>query len=156
MLKKIFPILMITLFGVTCVFYSQAAGHGIGIDLIRVIDENQDGGMWNIHGQAGIGGDIALHLGYARGDALTIVDVGVKYYFGRYMNSPFIHLGAGHFDHDAGSDTGFIGALGLERMLTPHIGFSSAAKITTGANHDYLGYPESPIFQATFSLVLAF
>lgn len=112
--------------------------------------------MWNIHGQAGIGGDIALHSGYARGDALTIVEAGVKYYFGRYMNSPFIQLGIGWFDHDLGNDTGFIGAFGLERMLTSHIGFSSAAKITAGADHNYLGYPESPIFQATFSLMLAF
>lgn len=155
-MKKIQLTLIIALFAAVFSFPEPAAGHGIGIDLIKLVDENQDGGMWNVHGQAGIGGDIALHLGYARGDALRIVDVGVKYYFGRYMNSPFIHLGAGHFDHDAGSDTGFIGALGLERMLTTHIGFSSAAKITAGADHDYLGYPESPIFQATFSLMLAF
>lgn len=148
--------MIIALFAAVFSFPGQSAGHGIGIDLIKLVDENQDGGMWNVHGQAGIGGDFALALGYARGDALSIVEVGVKYYFGRYMNSPFIHLGAGHFDHDAGSDAGFIGALGLERMLTAHIGFSSAVKITTGADHDYLGYPESPIFQATFSLMLAF
>lgn len=155
-MKKIQLTLIIALFAAGFSFPEPASGHGIGIDLIKLVDENQDGGMWNIHGQAGIGGDIALHLGYARGDALTIVETGVKYYFGRYMNSPFILLGAGYFDHDAGSDTGFIGALGLERMLTTHIGFSGAAKVTAGADHDYLGYPKSPIFQATFSLMVAF
>jgi hypothetical protein len=133
-----------------------AAGHGIGIDLIRLVDENQDGGMVNVHGQVGITADTALSLGYAKGDDLTIIDAGVKYYFGRYMNSPFIQLGAARFDHDIGTDTGFAGSLGLEHMLTSHIGFSSAVRVIAGVDREIAGYPASPLFQAVFSLMFAF
>ena len=134
----------------------QAAGHGIGIDLIRLVDENQDDGMLNIHGQIKVADDIALCAGYAKGDEVVLSDVGVKYYLGRYMDSLFLQVGICFFRHNAGNDNGFIGAFGLDYKLMRHLAFSSAFRIITGVDHDYWGYPESPVFQAAFSLMLAF
>lgn len=155
-MKKIVALCLIALAAVVFFHPRPATAHGIGIDLIKLVDENQDGGMVNVHGQVGITGDTALSLGFAKGDHLTIIDAGVKYYFGRYMNSPFIQLGAARFDHDIGNDTGFVGSLGLEHMLTSHIGFSSAVKVIAGVDREIAGYPASPLFQAVFSLMFAF
>ena len=156
-MKKLLPQLVII--ALTVILISQpgeVAGHSIGIDLIRLVDENQDGGMMNIHGQVGISGDSALSLGYARGDDMTIIDAGLKYYFGRYMASPFVQLGVGYFDHDLGNDVGFIGLFGLEGRVARHIGFSSAVKMTAGVDRKFFYHTASPVFHAVFSLMVVF
>jgi hypothetical protein len=155
-MKFFSPSLIIALAVVVFALPGQAAGHGIGIDLIRLLDENQDGGMLNIHGQIKVADDIALCAGYAKGDEAVLSDVGLKYYLGPYMNSLFLQAGICFFRHDTGNDNGFIGAFGLDYKLMQHLAFSSAFRIITGVDHEYRGYPESPIFQAAFSLMLAF
>jgi hypothetical protein len=155
-MKKFFLSLIFTLAAIGFTLPGQAAAHGIGIDLIRLFDENQDGGMVNIHGQVKVAEDIALTGGYAKGDEAAISDVGLKYYLGRYMDSLFLQAGILFFRHDTGNDNGFVGAFGLDYKLMRHLAFSSAFRIITGVDHDYWGYPESPVFQATFSLMVAF
>ncbi len=155
-MKKNSLSLIITLAAVVFILPGQASGHGIGIDLIRLFDENQDDGMINIHGQIKIVDDIALTGGYARGDELVISNAGIKYYLGRYMDSLFLQAGICFFRHDTGNDNGFIGAFGLDYKLMRHLAFSSAFRVITGVDHDYRGYPEAPIFQAVFSLMFAF
>ena len=59
-MKIFFPFAIIALAAVVFLPPGQAAGHGIGIDLIRLVDENQDDGMLNIHGQVKVADDIAL------------------------------------------------------------------------------------------------
>ena len=134
----------------------QAAAHGIGIDLIRLFDENQDGGMLNIHGQIKLADDIALFAGYAMGDELVISDAGVKYYLGRYMDSLFLEAGICFFRHGTGNANGFVGAFGLDYRLMRHLAFSSAFRVIADVDHDYWGYPEPPVFQAAFSLMFIF
>jgi hypothetical protein len=157
-MKKIFPFAIIALAAVVFLLPVQAAANriGIGFDLIRLVDENQDDGMLNIHGQVKVADDIALCAGYAKGDEVALSDVGVKYYLGRHMDSLFLQAGICFFRHDAGNDNGFVGAFGLDYKLMRHLAFSSAFRIITGVDHDYWGYPESPLFQAAFSLMLAF
>jgi hypothetical protein len=155
-MKFFSPSLIIALAVIVFTLPGQAAGHGIGIDLIRLADENQDGGMLNIHGQIKVADDIALAAGYAKGDEVVLSDVGVKYYLGRYMDSLFLQAGICFFRHDAGNDNGFVGAFGLDYKLMRHLAFSSAFRIITDVDHDYWGYPESPVFQAAFSLMFAF
>ena len=155
-MKKFFPFVIFVIAAVVFLPPGQAAGHGIGIDLIRLVDENQDGGMLNIHGQIKVADDIALYAGYAKGDEVALSDVGLKYYLGPHMDSLFLQAGICFFRHDAGNDNGFVGAFGLDYKLMRHLAFSSAFRIITGVDHDYWGYPESPVFQAAFSLMLAF
>lgn len=155
-MKMFSPLLIVALTAVVFLIPGQAAGHGIGIDLIRLVDENQDDGMLNIHGQIKFADDIALCAGYAKGDEVALSDVGVKYYLGRYMDSLFLQAGICFFRHDAGNDNGFVGAFGLDYKLMQHLAFSSAFRIITGVDHDYWGYPESPVFQAAFSLMFIF
>ena len=135
----------------------QAAGHGIGLDVVKLVDQNQDGGMFNVHGQVALTGDTAVSLGYAGGDDLTILDAGIKHYFGRYMDSLFLHFGIGYHDHDRhGSDLGFIAALGYERKLATYLAVSGSVKMVAGVDEEVIGYPETPVFQPTLSIMIAF
>ena len=134
----------------------QASGHGFGFDIIRLVDKNQDDGMINVHGQVGLTGDTALTLGYASGDDLTILDAGFKYYFGRYVDSVFIQLGIGYYDHDHDDDFGFVCSFGYERRLARYLAVSGSVRMVAGVDEQVIGYPETPVFQPTLSIMIVF
>lgn len=141
---------------IAVIWPGQAAGHGIGADIIRWADGNQDGGMKNIYGQLAIAGDAALILGYSTGDDLTIWEGGARYYFGRYMNATFLQLGIGYHDRNGDDDYGFIGALGYERKLTGYIAVSGAVQIIAGVDRAVMGYDKAPVFQPVMRVMVAF
>lgn len=135
----------------------QAARHGIGLDIIRLVDKNQDNGMANIHGQIGLTHDTALALGYASGDSLVIWESGIKYYFGGYFDGVFLQFGLGYYDHDSnGDDFGFVTQLGYERHLNDFLAVSWAMKMVAQVDEDIIGYPETPVFQPAMSALITF
>ena len=156
-MKKIAVFLALGLLSVISLPTGQAEAHGVGMDIIRLVDKNQDDGMFNIHGQIGVAGDAAVALGFSSGDDLTIVDGGLKYYFGRYLNSLFLQFGVGYYDHDIhGDDFGFVCALGYERGLTDFLAVSGSVKMVAGVDEEIIGYGETPVFQPTLSILITF
>ncbi len=156
-MKKIAAFLLLTLLSVIFVLPGHAKAHGVGMDIIRLVDKNQDDGMFNIHGQIGVAGDTAITLGFSSGDDLSILDGGLKYYFGRYLNSLFLGFGIGYYDHDVhGDDFGFVFALGYERSLTDFLAVSGSVRMVAGIDEEIIGYGETPVFQPTLSIMITF
>jgi len=136
---------------------AQAAFNGIGLDIIRLVDKNQDNGMANVHGQIGLTSDTALALGYASGDNLLILECGIKYYFSSYFDGVFLQFGLGYYDHDQnGDDFGFVTALGYEQPLNNFLAVSWAIKMTAEVDAEIIGYPETPVFQPAMSVMFTF
>jgi hypothetical protein len=134
-----------------------AARHGIGLDIIRLVDKNQDKGMANVHGQIGLTSDTALALGYSRGDNLVILESAIKYYFEGYFEGVFLQFGIGYYDHDSnGDDFGFVTSLGYERRLNQYLAVSWAMKMVAQVDEDVIGYPETPVFQPAMSVMATF
>ncbi|MFU8780531.1 MAG: hypothetical protein ACNA71_05845, partial [Kiritimatiellia bacterium] len=73
MRQFVFLAIIATIISVTAMNLT-ASQFGIGLDIIRIVDKNQDDGMANIHAQIGLSSDTALTLGYARGDNLLILE----------------------------------------------------------------------------------
>ena len=135
----------------------QAASHGIGLDIIRLVDKNQDQGMANVHGQIGLSRDTAFALGYAEGDSLMILNGGIKYYFSGYFDGAFLQFGIGYYDHDSsGDDFGFVTSIGYERHLNAFLAVSWAINMTAQVDEEIIGYPETPVFQPAMSIMATF
>ncbi|RFA29148.1 hypothetical protein CAI21_10275 [Alkalilimnicola ehrlichii] len=133
-----------------------SAGYGLGIDVIRLVDKNQDGGMTNVYWQHGLSRDSALILGYSSGDDLTIIDAAYKHYFGAYTNSVFLQLGAGYYDGRNDSDLGLVAAIGYERRLARHLAASGSVRMIADVDEHLIGQRETPVFQPTLGLMLVF
>lgn len=133
-----------------------ASDFGIGIDLIRVVDKNQDDGLDNIWFQFSTSGNGAVLIGYASGDNLTVLDVGYKHYLGGRLNSVYFQAGAGYYDDDVDDDLGFVGAIGYERKLAKHFTIGGSAKLIAGVDERLLGTLDTPVFQPTLSAVFVF
>jgi hypothetical protein len=135
---------------------ARAADFGIGMDLIRVIDQNQDGGLDNFWFQFGTSGNGAVLLGYARGDNLRVLDVAYKHYLGGRLNSVFFQAGVGYYDDNTNDDLGFVGAVGYERKLAKHFTIGGSAKLIAGVDESLLGTTDTPVFQPTISVAFVF
>ncbi|MBA3979332.1 MAG: hypothetical protein C0462_01895 [Alcanivorax sp.] len=138
-----------------CAAPVQAADYGIGIDLIRVIDQNQDDGMFNVFVQAPAGAG-ALYAAYASGDNLNIVELAYKHYLGGRMNGAFFQAGVGYYDGNNDDDLGFVGAFGYERKLAKHFAVSGAVRMVAGVDENLIGYRETPVYQPVLGFMLAF
>ncbi|WP_162925638.1 hypothetical protein [Isoalcanivorax indicus] len=134
---------------------AQAADYGIGIDVIRVIDQNQDDGMFNVFVQAPAGAG-ALYAAYASGDNLNIVELAYKHYLGGRMNGAFFQAGVGYYDGNNDDDLGFVGAFGYERKLARHFAVSGAVRMVAGVDENLIGYRETPVYQPVLGFMLAF
>jgi hypothetical protein len=135
---------------------ARAAEFGLGMDLIRLIDQNQDEGMDNLWFQFATSGNGAVLLGYASGDTLTVLDVAYKHYLGGRLDSVFFQAGAGYYDNDVTDDLGFVGALGYERKLAKHFTIGGSVKLIAGVDEVLLNTVETPVFQPTLSVALVF
>lgn len=133
-----------------------ALASGLGIDLVRLVDGNQDDGMTNFYGQLALAGGGAVVAGYSSGDHLNIVDVAYKHYFGRYARGPFVQVGAGYYDGSHDDDLGFVGSLGYEHRIARHLSISGSARIVAGVDESIIGYREVPVFQPTLGVMLVF
>lgn len=135
---------------------ARAAEFGLGMDLVRVIDQNQDDGMENLWFQFATSGKGAVLIGYASGDSLTILDVAYKHYLGGRQDSVFFQAGAGYYDNDVIDDLGFVGAVGYERKLAKHFTVGGSVKLVAGVDEALLNTVETPVFQPTLSVALVF
>lgn len=135
---------------------ARAADFGLGMDLIRLMDQNQDKGMDNLWFQFATAGNGAVLLGYANGDNLTVLDVAYKHYLGGRLNSVFFQAGAGYYDNDITDDLGFVGAVGYERKLAKHFTIGGSVKLIAGVDETLLSVAETPAFQPTLSVALVF
>lgn len=133
-----------------------ALSSGIGIDLIRLADGNQDDGMSNVYGQLALSGGGAFVAGYSSGEHLSIVDIAYKHYFGRYARGIFAQVGVGYYDGQRDSDLGFVGSLGYEHRLARHLAVSGSVRIVAGVDEHIIGYRETPVFQPTLGVMLVF
>mgnify|MGYP005753053913 FL=1 len=133
-----------------------AADFGIGMDLIRTVDKNQDDGLDNLWFQFGTSGNGAVLIGYASGDNLTVLDVAYKHYMGGRLNSVYFQAGAGYYDDDTNDDLGFVGAVGYERKLAKHFTIGGSAKLIAGVDEALLGTLDTPVFQPTLSVAFVF
>ena len=134
----------------------HANGWGIGIDVVRLIDGNQDDGMFNIFAQAPVAPSGAVVVGHAKGDNLTIIEGGYKHYLGSRLDSAFFQVGLGYYDIDVDDDVGFIGHAGFEKRVARHIVVTGSVKMIAGIDETIIGYPETPVFQPTLGVMLAF
>jgi hypothetical protein len=136
---------------------ASQARHAIGMDIIRLVDKNQDGGMANVHGQIGLTRDSALALGYAKGDDSMILDFAFKYYFGAYFNGASLQFGIGYYDHDRhGDDFGFVLGLGYEKHLNDFLALSWTMRMVAQVDEPIIGYRETPVFQPAMSIMITF
>ena len=135
---------------------ARAAEFGLGMDLVRLIDQNQDEGMDNLWFQFATSGNGAVMFGYASGETLTILDVACKHYLGGRLDSVFFQAGAGYYDNDVTDDLGFVGAIGFERKLAKHFTVGGSVKLIAGVDEVLLNTVETPVFQPTLSVALVF
>ena len=135
---------------------TRAADFGLGMDLVRAIDRNQDDGMFNLWFQFATSGNGALLLGYSSGDNLTILDVGYKHYLGARLNSVYFQGGVGYYDANNDDDIGFVGAVGYERKVAKHFTVGGSVKMIVGVDEALLGVRETPAFQPTLSVAVVF
>ena len=132
------------------------AGYGVGIDVVRLIDENQDQGMFNLFLQVPVAATGALVVGHAKGDNLTVIDVSYKHYLGSRLDRAFFQAGVGYYDADFDDDLGFVGQVGYERRLAKHFVVTGSVKMIAGIDEAIIGYPETPVYQPTLGVMLAF
>ena len=132
------------------------SGFGLGIDVVRLIDENQDQGMVNLFLQVPVADTGALVIGHAKGDNLTVLDVSYKHYLGARLNSAFFQAGVGYYDADFDEDLGFVGQVGYERRLAKHFVVTGSVKMVAGVDEAIIGYPETPVYQPSLGVMLAF
>ena len=133
----------------------KAADYALGIDLVRLVDRNQDDGMFNLWVQFPTRGGGAVMLGYASGDNLTVLDAGYKHYAGGRLNGVYFQGGIGYYETDQDDDLGFVGAIGYERKLAKHFAVGGSVKMIAGVDESLTGL-ESPVFQPTLSMALVF
>lgn len=156
-MKRFILVVGLMMMGHITTLHLQAARHGVGLDIIRLVDKNQDQGMANIHGQVGLSRDTAFALGYSKGDSLLILETGIKYYFSGYFDGAFLQFGLGYYDHDSnGDDFGFVTGLGYELSLNDYLAVSWAIKMVAQVEEDIIGYRETPVFQPAMSIMATF
>jgi hypothetical protein len=154
-LKKKTAAVLLAALAAVCAAPAQAS-NGLGIDVIRLIDENQADGMANLYWQHRLAGGGALILGYSSGDNLNIVDFAYKHYLGRYADSLFLQAGLGYYDGRDDDDLGFVGSLGYERRLGKHLVASGSVRMIAGVDEAVARQGAMPLFQPTLGLMLTF
>ena len=144
------------LFAVMASGSAVGSGFGLGIDVVRLIDENQDQGMFNLFLQVPVAAPGALIIGHAKGDNLTVLDVSYKHYLGSRLDSAFFQAGVGYYDADFDDDLGFVAQVGYERRLAKHFVVTGSVKMVAGVDEAIIGYPETPVYQPVLGVMLAF
>ena len=136
---------------------SHASGWGLGTDVIRILDRNQDpDGLFNLFMQVPAGYSGGLVLGYSSGDRLNIAEVGYKHYPGSVMNGAFFQAGAGWYDTDEDDEFGMVGKIGYEHRLARHFVVTGAVRAVVGVDEAIIGQPETPVYQPMLGFMLAF
>ena len=134
---------------------ASAMTHSISSDLVRLVDNNMDDGMFNLYWQGSLSRTTAVRAGYSTGDNLSILDVTFKGYLDRYHQGAFYEAGLTWWDADD-DDIGFMGALGYERTLAKHVVAGGSVQVVAGVDEQVSGFAETPFFMPSLFISFAF
>ncbi|WP_416886621.1 hypothetical protein [Marinospirillum sp.] len=135
---------------------ASAMTHSISTDLVRLVDNNMDNGMFNLYWQGSLSRNTAIRAGYSTGDDLSIVDVTFKGYIDRYHQGAFYEAGLTWWDGDRDDDIGFMAALGYERTLAPHFVLGGSVQVVAGISEEVAQRAETPFFLPSLYILFAF
>jgi len=135
---------------------ATAMTHSISSDLVRLVDNNMDNGMFNLYWQGSLSRTTAVRAGYSTGDNLSILDVTFKGYLDRYHSGAFYEAGVTWWDGANDDDIGFMGALGYERTLAKHVVAGGSVQMIAGVDEQVSGFQETPFFMPSLFITLAF
>lgn len=135
---------------------ASAMSHSISTDLVRLVDNNMDNGMFNLYWQGSLSRSSAIRAGYSTGDNLSILDVTFKGYIDRYHHGAFYEVGLTWWDGANDDDIGFMAALGYERTLAKHIVAGGAVQMVAGVDEQVAGVAETPFFMPSLFVTFAF
>ena len=150
---------VVVIFTLAPIFYSltaRAMSHSISTDLVRQVDQNRDGGMFNFYWQGSLSKREAVRAGYSSGDELSIIEISYKNYLDRYHQGVFFEAGGAFWDGKDDSSVGVMGAIGYERTLANHFVAGGAVKMHMGVDEDVAGVEETPFFEPSFFFLYAF
>lgn len=133
---------------------------GIGYDLARQLDSNQDDGQVNLSVQASVGRRSALVVDLAQGERYTNLEMGFKRYNEKYLSGSYFQLGANYWygDKDKGAKSKLGGELrlGYEQPLTRNLVAFGAVSMLVGHNNSITGKEEDLIFRPHLGLMFHF
>ncbi len=135
---------------------ASAMTHSISTDLVRLIDNNMDDGMFNLYWQGSLSRTTAIRAGYSTGDDLSIVDVTFKGYLDRYHSGAFYEAGLTWWDGANDDDIGLMAALGYERTLAKHFVAGGSVQMIAGIDEEIAQKAETPFFLPSLFISVAF
>ncbi|SFX21903.1 hypothetical protein [Marinospirillum alkaliphilum] len=136
-------------------FHASAMTHTIGTDVVRLIDNNMDDGMFNLFWQGSLSRSSAVRASYSSGDNLNILEVTYKGYIDRYHQGVFYEVGGAWWDGRNDDDLGLMAAIGYERSLAKHVVAGGSVQMVAGID-DAIGMGESPFFLPSLYFAFAF
>ena len=133
---------------------------GLGYDVARQLDKNQDDGQTNLALQVSILRRSALVVGLASGDRYQVAEVGFKRYNEKYLSGSFFQLGASywHGDEDKGADSN-LGAdlrLGYELPITRNLVATGAVSMLYGVDNPITNKSDELIFRPHLGVIFHF
>jgi len=133
---------------------------GLGYDLARQLDKNQDDGQVNLSFQVSVMRRSALVVGLASGDRYHVVEAGFKRYNEKYLSGSFFQLGAGYWygDKDKGAESN-LGAdlrLGYELPLTRNLVATGAVSLLYGVDNPVTGKSDELLFRPHLGIMFHF
>jgi hypothetical protein len=136
--------------------HASAMTHTIGTDVIRLIDNNMDDGMFNLFWQGSLNRSSAIRVSYSSGsNDLSILEVTYKGYIDRYHRGVFYEVGGAWWDGRNDDDIGLMAAIGYERSLARHVVAGGSAQMVAGIGEDVSGR-ESPFFLPSLFIAFVF
>lgn len=133
---------------------------GLGYDLARQLDKNQDDGQANLSLQVSIARRSAIVLGYAAGDKYQVVEAGFKRYNEKYLSGSFFQLGAGYWygdkKKDAKSKLGADLRLGYDLPVTTNLVVTGAVSAVYGIDNTVTGKSDELLFRPHLGVMFHF
>ena len=136
--------------------WAEGRQHSLGIDVVRVLDEDQYGGLLALSYQASIGSHSAVVGTFARRSGYTIFEGMYKVYGDKYFDGPFAAAGLATGKYDGDKEMGVIGALGYELSLDQNIVVSGGIECTWGTMEHPSSSAHDLILRPSLSLIYAF
>ena len=124
--------------------HASAMTHSVGIDALRLIDNNMDDGMFNLFWQGSLSRSSAVRASYSSGNDLSILEVTYKGYIDRYHQGVFYEVGGAWWDSGNDDSLGLMGAIGYERSLVKHVFAGGSVQMVAGIDDSGMG--DSPFF----------
>lgn len=136
--------------------WAEARQYSLGLDLVRIVDEEQYGGLWAFSYQASLDSRSALVGTLARRSGHTIFEGVYKVYGDSYFDGPFAAAGVVIGRYAGDEDIGLLGSLGYELSLDRFWVLSGAVECTWGTMDNPSTSHHDPIFRPSLTLIFAF